>query len=375
MEAFFATSLGDPIAPPETGWESPLVIVLKLLAIVFLVLLNGFFVASEFAIVKVRSSQLDALAVQGVGRARLAQNLVSNLDAYLSATQLGVTLASLGLGWLGEPFLAEMIEPFFTLMNISSPELVETVSFAVAFVTITMLHIVLGELAPKSLAITKALPTSLWISWPLRFFYLLFKPAVSLLNGMANWLLKRVLHLDPVAEFDLVHSEEELRWILNESANSAKISRVSNQIVAKVFELRRRLVREIVTPWSEVVCLDPSRSFRENLKRAMGSPHTRFPLCSKHFDHAIGLVHAKNILAQLGEHEPSLLAIREELIVVPETMPLEKLLTLLRDRRASLAVVVNEFGNNVGIVTIQRVIAEVIGHPPQEFYQGSAAKA
>jgi CBS domain containing-hemolysin-like protein len=209
-------------------WDAPGIILLKLLAIGSLVALNGFFVASEFAIVKVRASQLDTLAAHGNGRARLARHATTHLDAYLSATQLGITLASLGLGWLGEPFLAQMIEPFFALANVTSPLLIETVAFALAFATITILHIVLGELAPKSIAIRKAVPTTLWISRPLRLFYLVFQPAIWLLNGMANWLLKRILHIDPVAESELAHSEEELRLILmrarelTESPRSAK---------------------------------------------------------------------------------------------------------------------------------------------------------
>src|SRR5215469_18117727 len=166
----FLTNIADAVGVPATNWDAPGIIFLKLLAIVFLALLNGFFVASEFAIVKVRASQLDALAAPSNGRARLARHVTSHLDAYLSATQLGITLASLCLGWLGEPFLADMIEPFFALANITSPVLIETVSFALAFGAITTLPLVLGELAPKSIAIHKALPTTLWVSWPLRFF-------------------------------------------------------------------------------------------------------------------------------------------------------------------------------------------------------------
>src|SRR6266446_5510354 len=348
-------------------WDAPGVILLKLLAIGSLVALNGFFVASEFAIVKVRASQLDALAAHGNGRAQLARHVTTHLDAYLSATQLGITLASLGLGWMGEPFLAQMIEPFFALANITSPVLIQTVAFSLAFGTITILHIVLGELAPKSIAIRKAVPTTLWISRPLSLFYLVFQPAIWLLNGMANWLLKRIFHIDPVAENELAHSEEELRLILDESGKAAQISAVSQEIVANAFEMRRRLVREVMTPRGEVVYLDTGLSFRDNLERAKAARHTRFPLCAGHFDHTIGLVHIKDMLAQLDEPEPSLLAIKNELAAVPEMMPLEKLLTRFRDRQAHLAVVVDEFGDNVGIVTLQNVIAEVIGKLPDEF--------
>jgi CBS domain containing-hemolysin-like protein len=363
----FLGNVADAVGAPATSWDVPGIIFLKLLAVVFLVLLNGFFVASEFAIVKVRVSQLDALAAPSNGRARLARHVTSHLDSYLSATQLGITLASLGLGWLGEPFLADIIEPFFALANITSPMLIETVSFALAFGTITILHIVLGELAPKSIAIRKAVPTTLWISRPLRLFYLVFKPAIWLLNGLANWLLKRILRFDPVPESELAHSEEELRLILDESAKASKISKVSQEIVANAFEIRRRLVREVMTPRGEVVYLDSGLSFRDNLQRAKTARQTRFPLCANHFERTIGLIHIKDILAQADEPEPSLLAITKELLFVPEMMSLEKLLTRFRDQQAHLAVVLDEFGGNLGIVTLQHVIAEVIGQLPDEF--------
>jgi CBS domain containing-hemolysin-like protein len=249
------------------------------------------------------------LAAQGVARAGLTRRVISHLDGYLSATQLGITLASLGLGWLGKPFLAKMIEPFFALADITSSVLIETVSLVLAFSTITILHIVLGELAPKSLAIRRAVPTALWISGPLHFFYLAFTPAIWLLNGFANWLLRRILHLDPVGENELAHSEEEVRLILDESAKVAQISRVSQEIVANAFEMRRRLVREVITPRGD---LDTSLSFQDNLRRAKAARHTRFALCAGHFDHAIGLIHIKDMLAQLDEPEPSLLAIKRE---------------------------------------------------------------
>lgn len=363
----FLASAPEGAGAPATNWDPPGIIFLKLLAILFLVLLNGFFVASEFAIVKVRRSQLETLVTRGNGRGRLAQHMTAHLEAYLSATQLGITLASLGLGWLGEPFLAEMLEPFFALANITSPVLIETVCFAIAFATITVLHIVLGELAPKSIAIRKAVPTTLWISRPLTFFYIVFKPAIWLLNGLANCLLQRIFHLEPVKESASAHNEEELRLILRESARAARISPVSQEIAANAFEIRRRVVREVMTPRPEVVHLDISLSFRDNLQRAKAALHTRFPLCEGYFDNAIGLLHIKDMLAQLDEPEPSLLAIKKELLIVPEMLSLEKLLAQFRDRHGHFAVVVDEFGSNVGIVTLQHVIDEVIGQLPDEF--------
>ena len=181
-------------------WDSPELLLGKLGAIVALVFLNGFFVAAEFALVKIRLSQLEALADEGNARAARTQIIAGDLDAYLSACQLGITLASLGLGWVGEPFLAEILQPAFTLAGISSPAVITSVSFLLAFSVITFLHIVLGEQAPKILAIRKALPAALIVSGPLRVFYIVFKPAIWFLNVSSNWVLKNVLRTEPVKE-------------------------------------------------------------------------------------------------------------------------------------------------------------------------------
>ncbi len=191
MPTFFA------LESAATHWDSAFIVFLKLTIILFLVLLNGFFVASEFAIVKVRSSQLDALIDQGVRSAKFARHVTAHLDAYLSATQLGITLTSLALGWLGEEYLAHIIQPIFFRLGVTSQAVIHWVSIALAFTAITFLHIVLGELAPKSLAIRRPVPTALWAARPLDVFYVIFLPAISMLNGTANWLLRRFLGIEP----------------------------------------------------------------------------------------------------------------------------------------------------------------------------------
>lgn len=343
-------------------------ILLKLATILFLVLLNGFFVASEFAIVKVRSSQLHAL---GEG-ARLARHVVTHLDAYLSATQLGITLASLGLGWLGEPFLAGMLEPFFALAGITSQGVIHGVSFGVAFATITALHIVLGELAPKSLAIRKAVPTTLWITRPLGVFYLLFKPAIWLLNGAANLILKHALRVDPVTESERAPTEEELRLLVAESGKAHELSARSAEISVKAFDLRRLVARDIMTPRRDVIFLDVADSFAANLERAKASRHTRFPLCRGHLDQTLGLVHVKDLFFLRDEAEPDLQAIKRELLLVPEFISLERLLDLFLEKHAHLALALDEFGGVVGMVTLDNVIEEVVGDIQDEFDAESA---
>ena len=241
---------------PVTQWDPPALVLVKLGAVFLLVCLNGFFVASEFALVKIRTSQLEALIAEGNKRAGVGRHVTGNLDAYLSACQLGITLASLGLGWIGEPFVAHMLEPFFALVDITSKAVITSISFGLAFSFITFLHIVLGEQAPKILAIRKALPTTLWVSPPLRLFYTVFKPAIWFLNASSNWVLRYVLRLQPAAPHELAHSEEELRFIFEESEKSKEVSPLGRKLVMNVLDLRERVIRDIMTPRGEVVYLD-----------------------------------------------------------------------------------------------------------------------
>ena len=348
-------------------WESGGTIFFQLAVILFLVLLNGFFVASEFAIVKVRGSQLEALEESGESRAAFARHVVAHLDAYLSATQLGITLASLALGWVGEPFLAKMLQPFFHLAGVSSEGIIRTVSVTLAFAVITFLHIVLGELAPKSLAIRKSVGTSLWVARPLALFHITFRPAIWFLNGAANLVLKHVFQLQPASEHELAHSEEELRVILAESERAEEVSPLGKSILINALDMADRVVRDITTPRGEVVFLNTEDTFEENLKRALDSRHTRFPLCDGHLDSTIGLVHIKDMLKLMREPGADMHSIKRDILPVPEMMPLEKLLTFFLARHAHLGLVVDEFGGTVGVVTLDNVLEELVGEIQDEF--------
>ena len=348
-------------------WESGGTIFFQLAVILFLVLLNGFFVASEFAIVKVRGSQLEALEESGESRAAFARHVVAHLDAYLSATQLGITLASLALGWVGEPFLAKMLQPFFHLAGVSSEGIIRTVSVTLAFAVITFLHIVLGELAPKSLAIRKSVGTTLWVARPLALFHITFRPAIWFLNGAANLVLKHVFQLQPASEHELAHSEEELRVILAESERAEEVSPLGKSILINALDMADRVVRDITTPRGEVVFLNTEDTFEENLKRALDSRHTRFPLCDGHLDSTIGLVHIKDMLKLMREPGADMHSIKRDILPVPEMMPLEKLLTFFLARHAHLGLVVDEFGGTVGVVTLDNVLEELVGEIQDEF--------
>jgi CBS domain containing-hemolysin-like protein len=350
-----------------TRWDSPGVLIGKLAVIAALVALNGFFVACEFAIVKVRASQLDTLAEEGNIRARFAKYVRGHLDAYLSATQLGITLASLALGWIGEQFLVTILEPFFALANIHSHAFATSVSVALAFVGITFLHIVFGELGPKYTAIANPLSVVLRLIRPLGAFYILFKPAIWLLHKSSNFLLQTVLRRQPVPSTELAHSEEELRLILEQSEKFQEVSPLGRSLLTNVLDLRDRVVRDIMTPRGEIVYLDLEDEFETNVKKAIGSQHTRFPLCRENLDNTVGLIHIKELLPMLRDPHPDLLKIKHDLIPVPEMMPLEKLLKLFLTKHAHLALVVDEFGGTVGMVTLENVLEELVGDIQDEF--------
>ena len=359
-----AFSIADAVAQT---WDPPLLLIGKLLVIIALVLLNGFFVVAEFALVKIRGSQIDTLVAEGSRRAVFAKQVKDNLNAYLSACQVGITAASLGLGWLGEPFLARMLEPFFSLAGIRSPPVINAISFALAFSVITFLHIVLGEQAPKILAIRKAASAALLVSPPLKLFYSIFKPAVWFLNAASNWVLEHLLRVQAIAEGELAHSEEELRLILRESEKSAEVTSLGRELVFNVLDLRDRVVRDIMTPRGEIVYLDLEDDFEANVKKAIESRHTRFPLCRENLDNTLGVVHIKELLPMMRDPHADLLRIKRDLIPVPEMMPLEKLLKLFLSKHAHLALVVDEFGGTVGMVTLENVLEELVGDIQDEF--------
>src|SRR5881398_967194 len=348
-------------------WDSPILLIGKLLTIAALVLLNGFFVVAEFALVKIRGSQLNTLADTGIKRAIFVKQIKDNLNAYLSACQVGITAASLGLGWLGEPFLARMLQPFFAIAGIESQTVIKSISFALAFSAITFLHIVLGEQAPKILAIRKAMSAALFVSAPLRLFYAIFKPAIWFLNAASNWVLGRVLHVKPIAEGELAHSEEELRLIVRESEKSAEVTPLGRELVFNVLDLRDRVVRDIMTPRGEIVYLNVEDDFETNVKKAIESQHTRFPLCRDNLDNTIGLIHIKDLLLMMRDPHPDLMKIKRELLPVPEMMALENLLRLFLSKHAHVAIVVDEFGGTVGLVTLEDVLEELVGDIQDEF--------
>ncbi len=368
MSAFFEISglvaVGG-ILPQH--WEDGGTVMLRIAAIALLVAINGFFVAAEFALVKVRSVQVDVLAEDGSKGAIVAKHVLAHLDSYLSASQLGITLASLALGWVGEPYLSMLLSPLFYKLGLANQTAIHTICVVLGFAGITTLHITLGEQVPKMIAIRRPLPTAVLISQPLSWFTAVFKPAIWFLNAASNWMLKRIFRIEPVSDSELVHSEEELRVIFAESARADEVSPIGKEILINALDLQNRVVRDITTPRGDVIFLNIEDSFDENLKRAMESRHTRLPLCREHLDETIGLVHIKDLLRLMREPKADLTSIKRELHNVPEMMPLEKLLSFFLARHAHLALVVDEFGGTAGIVTLDNVLEEIVGDIHDEF--------
>ena len=329
-----------------------------------LVALNGFFVAAEFALVKVRPTQLEPLVDAGNRRAKLARHMLQHLDAYLSATQLGITLASLALGWIGEPAFAWIIHPLLTPFVGNNPPLLHSISVTMSFLVITILHIVLGEQAPKTVAIRKAESTSLLVAFPLYVFYKITYPIIWLLNQASNRLLK-LIGIPPAGEGELLHDEEELRLLLSSSKDS-QLSTQKRELLDNVFEMSHRMARQIMLPRQDVVYLSTERPLADNLRLARRSGHTRFPLCDSDLDHVIGLIHIKDIF----HRERPLNALTEvarEIAFVPETLELDRLLKRMRTERFHLAAVIDEYGGVSGIVTLEDVIEEIVGSIQDEF--------
>jgi CBS domain containing-hemolysin-like protein len=329
-----------------------------------LVLLNGFFVAAEFALVRVRPTQLDAGAGQASRRARLARHMTQHLDAYLSATQLGITLASLGLGWIGEPAFSWLIQPVVELFAGRNPALVHSLGLTISFLAITILHIVLGELTPKWMALRHARPVALLVALPLHAFYRATYPAIWLLNRAARGLT-RLLGVAPPEGGGGIRDEAELRRLLASSPDD-EVSQEKRELLDNVFELSHRVARQIMLPRQDVVYLSITRPLAENLRLVRRSGHTRFPLCEGDLDHVIGLVHIKDLFRR----EPTidnLQQVAREMALVPETLELDRLLERMRVERFHLAAVIDEYGGVSGIVTLEDVIEELVGQIHDEF--------
>ncbi|HCU23504.1 MAG TPA: hypothetical protein DF383_00690 [Deltaproteobacteria bacterium] len=334
---------------------------------ILLVLLNAFFVVAEFAMVKVRSTRLETLQGGGSILARWAYSIVLNLNAYLSATQLGVTLASLGLGWIGEPAFAALLRPLLQDLHLSQAA-IHGIAFAVAFTIITVLHLVLGELVPKQIAIQTAEKSLLAVAAPMRIFYWLFFPFLWFLNhvstAIANLLGFKVSGED-------THTEEEIRLIVEDSYEEGALSPRKASLLENIFDFTHRIAKQVMVPRQDIVFLELKKSSQENLAIAKESGHTRFPLCDGDLDKVLGLINIKDIIWELEDqdHLINLFDLKRPILFVPESVTTDQLLREFQTKKIHMAMVVNEFGATVGLVSLEDVIEELVGEIQDEFDQ------
>jgi CBS domain containing-hemolysin-like protein len=350
------------------------ILLLKILAVLALVLLNGFFVAAEFAMVKIRQTQIAPLIAKRQRRARMVSRLIRHLDATIGATQLGITLVNLGLGVLVEPVFQALLTPLFDAVHLDSPRFRHVLAIGCGFLVNTFLLVVVGELGPKALAIRKTLPTALWTAMPLSWFISVTYPFIWLLNWAAQWLLRQ-LGIPPVSEADMSHSEEELRLLFSTSQKDKRgnlDTDLGHNIVLNAFDLRYRVARDVMRPRHEIVCLDTEASMTECLDVAEKTRFSRFPLCEQgDLDRTIGVVHLKDLYAMRikARSGADLAAVARKIVYVPETARLEKLLERLLDRKLHFAIVVDEFGGTVGLLTLENILEELVGQIQDEFDQ------
>lgn len=335
---------------------------MRVLGIVLLVLLNGFFVVAEFSLVKIRKTRLEELVQQGNSRAKLALRIVSSLDTYLSAIQLGITLASLALGWIGEPAISAMIEPLLYAYFPGYDLLLHTISITIGFIIITLLHVVMGELIPKSYAIQRTERMVLFSVWPLYIFHKVGYPIITLFDHTA-WFFLKILGVKHVDQADVAHSEEELRMIVSASHRGGVLNQMESDLIDNVFDFADRVAHEVMVPRQDMICLFADDSYEENLKVVRETNHTRYPLCIDDKDHIIGIIHLRDLmdLELCNAEKKELKSIMREILVVPEGMSVAKLLQIMRRKRIHLSVVIDEFGGTAGLVALEDILEEIVG--------------
>ncbi|WP_098748433.1 hemolysin family protein [Paenibacillus sp. EZ-K15] len=342
-------------------------LILNLLLVFLLVLLNGVFVAAEFSLVKMRQSRLTQLVSEGNRLAGIALKVNQKLDAYLSATQLGITLTSLGLGWIGEPAISELlVAPIMHSIGFTDERLISTISVAVGFCIITFLHIVLGELAPKSLAIQRTEGTALILSAPLLWFYRIFLPVIWVLNASANRILKMV-GIEPASEAEAAHSEEEIRILMNESAKSGVIDENEMKLMDNLFDFSDLRAREIMLPRTDMDVLFTNYTLEENLQIVNETKHSRYPVATDNKDRIIGFVHITDLLLAEPDKQRNLASLMRPIMDVSESTEISEVLRKMQARHEQLALVVDEYGGTAGILTAEKILEEIVGDLYDEF--------
>lgn len=341
-------------------------ILMIILAVIF-VGLNGFFVLSEFAIVKVRRSKLEELAKKNQGNAKLALKITKSLDTYLSATQLGITLSSLALGWIGEPAIARVLERLFVSFFANNAILLHSISFVIAFTIITLLHVVCGELIPKSIAIARAEKATLFVARPLHLFRILFFPLIKIFDTLAGLALRKI-GIEPAKENENAHSDEEIKIIIGESLKGGYLDSVESELLKNAVDFSDTTAKEIMTPRKDIVCLFDDNSYDENIEIVKQTNHTRYPYCKEGKDNVLGMIHIRDLLQiALQRNKGNLSHIVRELIIVPENASISNILMKMNKQQIHTALVVDEYGGTAGLLTMEDIIEEIMGDISDEY--------
>lgn len=343
---------------------------ISLLLIALLIALTAFFVATEFAIVKVRMSRIDQLIAEGKKGAVAAKKVVSHLDEYLSACQLGITVTALGLGWLGEPTVEKLLQPLFEALQLNE-SITHILSFGIVFALVTFLHVVVGELAPKTVAIQKAESVTLLFAVPIIWFYRIMYPFIWFLNGSARFFVG-IFGLKPASEHEVAHSEEELRILLSESYKSGEINKNELKYVNNIFEFDERTAREIMVPRTEMVSISVDDTFNDVMNTIKSENYTRYPVVNGDKDNILGFINAKELLtAKITEknHDVNLKieSFINPVIRVIETIPIHDLLVKMQKERIHIAILLDEYGGTSGLVTVEDILEEIVGEIRDEF--------
>jgi CBS domain containing-hemolysin-like protein len=343
-------------------------VIYNLLIIAILLAFTGFFVSYEFAIVKVRSTRIDQLVLEGNKSAVIAKSIISNLDEYLSACQLGITITALGLGWLGEPTVDQIIHPL--LKSLHLPESIASItSFILAFACVTFIHVVVGELAPKTFAIQKAEKLTLIFARPMMLFYRIMYPFIKALNGSARFVVG-LFGLKPATEHENAHSEEELQLIISESYKSGEINQSEYKYVNNIFEFDDRVAKEIMVPRTEIVVFDQNQTLKECLEIVSIENYTRYPVIDGEKDHIVGMINMKEVLTEYIKGmnvETSIGKYVRPVIQVIESIPIQTLLVKMQKERVHMAILIDEYGGTAGLVTVEDILEEIVGDIRDEF--------
>jgi CBS domain containing-hemolysin-like protein len=342
--------------------------IINLIVIAILIAFTAFFVSFEFAIVKIRSTRIDQLVAEGNKRAIAAKKIVSNLDEYLSACQLGITVTALGLGWLGEPTVEHMLHPLFTKLNLAESAS-GILSFVIAFASVTFIHVVVGELAPKTIAIHKAEAVTLVFAKPMILFYKIMYPFIKVLNGSAR-VIVGIFGLKPASEHEEAHSEEELQIIISESYKSGEINQSEYKYVNNIFEFDDRIAKEIMVPRTEIVAFDKSQTLEECLEIVKVENYTRYPVIDGEKDNIVGMLNMKEVLTDYISGKNLDTPIDEytrPVIQVIESIAIHDLLVKMQKERVHMAILMDEYGGTAGLVTVEDILEEIVGEIRDEF--------